>query len=300
MGLLIVGSIALDNVETSFDKVVDSLGGSATFISISASYFTNPINLVGVVGDDFDNQHIDLLKRRKIDLTGLQIKSGKTFRWGGKYHNDFNNRDTLFTELGVFETFNPILPEEYKADEIVVLGNILPSLQLNVLQQLTNPKFIICDTMNLWISIAKEDLIEVIKKVDLLIINDSEAKELSGINNTIKAAKKVMELGCKYLIIKKGEHGALLFSKDDFFSAPALPIEDIFDPTGAGDTFAGGLAGYLHKTNDFSFENLKKAVIYGTTMASFCVESFSIKKIEELNDEKINERYTYLKLITGF
>lgn len=300
MGLLVVGSIALDNVETSFDKVVDALGGSATYISISASYFTNPINLVGVVGDDFDNEHIDLLKRQQIDLTGLQIKNGKTFRWGGKYHNDFNNRDTLFTELGVFETFNPILPEEYKSNEIVVLGNILPSLQLNVLQQLTNPKFVICDTMNLWISIAKNDLIEVIKKVDLLIINDSEAKELSGINNTIKAAKKVMELGCKYLIIKKGEHGALLFSKDDFFSAPALPIKDIFDPTGAGDTFAGGLAGYLHKTNDYSFDNLKKAVIYGTTMASFCVEAFSTKKIEELNDEKINERYNYLKLITGF
>lgn len=300
MGLLVVGSIALDNVETPFDKIDDALGGSATFISISASFFSGPVHLTGVVGSDFSKDHIDLFNGRNIDLEGLQIVEGETFRWGGKYHYDLNRRDTLFTKLGVFESFNPILPEKYKKDKIVVLGNIQPSLQLNVLNQLENPQLIICDTMNLWISTAKEDLIEVIKRVDVLIINDSEAREISGQHNLIKAAKDIMNIGCKYLIIKKGEHGALLFSEDQIFSAPAYPLENIFDPTGAGDTFAGGFAGYLLRTEDFSFENMKKAVIFGSTMASFCVEKFSTKGLEDLDSLRITERFYSFRELSRF
>ncbi len=300
MELLVVGSIALDTVVTPISSFDNALGGSTTYISLAASYFCNKVNIVGVVGDDFPEEHIKLLKEHKGNLDGLQIvKGGKTFRWGGKYHDDLNDRDTLFTELNVFEFFNPIIPESYKNNKYVMLGNIDPDLQMNVLNQLEN-KFVICDSMNLWMNIKLESLLNVIKKVDVLIINDSEAKQLSKNNNLIKAAEIIQNMGCKYLIIKKGEHGALLFGNEKVFSAPALPIKEVFDPTGAGDTFAGGFAGYLSQTDDISFENMKKAVIYGSTLASFNVEKASTKGIENLTKQQIEDRYNKFKELAGF
>lgn len=301
MSILIVGSVGLDTVETPFDKVEDALGGSATYFSLAASYFTGPINFVGVVGEDFSKDYIKLLEDHNVDLEGLQIvKDGKTFRWGGKYHYDLNNRDTLFTDLNVFENFDPQLPERYKKSSHVVLGNIQPELQLKVLDQLENPKFVVCDTMNLWIDIAKEKLLEVLKRVDVLIINDSEARLLTNEPNLIKAAAMIRDMGPDFLIIKKGEHGALLFGEDTIFSAPAYPMENIFDPTGAGDTFAGGFAGYIHKTSDFSFDNMKRAVIYGSTMASFCVEKFSTKGLENLSTLEIHSRFLEFRELSKF
>lgn len=292
MGLLVVGSLGIDSIETPFDKIENAMGGSSSYISITSSYFTSPVHMVGVVGDDFGKENIKKFEDKNIDLEGMQIvEGGKTFRWGGKYHLDFNQRDTLYTELGVFENFDPKIPEKYKSDEFILLGNIQPSLQLSVLDQTPNQKFVVCDTMNLWIEIAKQDLLEVIKRVNVLIINDSEARELSEESNLFKAAKKIMAMGCEYLVIKKGEHGALLFGDGKIFSAPAYPIEDLFDPTGAGDTFAGGFTAYLHKTGDLSFENMKKAVVYGSTMASFCVEQFSVNGIVDLTEEKIEARF---------
>lgn len=292
MGLLIVGSLGIDSIETPFDKVENAMGGSSSYISITSSYFTDPVHMVGVVGDDFGKENIKKFEDKNIDLEGMQIiEGGKTFRWGGKYHTDFNQRDTLYTELGVFENFDPKIPEKYKNDEFILLGNIQPSLQLSVLDQTPNQKFVVCDTMNLWIDIAKDDLLKVIKRVNALIINDSEARELSGESNLFKAAKKIMNMGCEYLVIKKGEHGALLFGEGKIFSAPAYPLEELSDPTGAGDTFAGGFTAFLHKTNDLSFENMKRAVIFGSTMASFCVEKFSIDGIENLNMQKIERRF---------
>lgn len=292
MSLLVVGSVAFDTVETPFDKIDDALGGSATYISLAASYFTAPIKLVAVVGDDFGDEHIKLLEVHNIDLSGLEIIEGeKTFRWGGKYHYDLNMRDTLFTDLNVFENFDPVIPEKMRSSRFLILGNIMPSLQLKVLEQMNEVKFVVCDTMNLWINNAKEDLLKVLKRIDLLVINDSEARLLTDEPNLIKAAKMIQEMGPNYLIIKKGEHGALLFGENKIFSAPAYPLEDIFDPTGAGDVFAGGFIGYLHKTSDVNFENLKRAVIYGSTMASFCVERFSTKGIEDLSNLEIKSRY---------
>ncbi|HET55824.1 MAG TPA: sugar kinase [Ignavibacteria bacterium] len=301
MSILIVGSIALDTVETPFDKVENALGGSATYFSLAASYFTGPINLVGVVGEDFSKENLKLLEDHHVDLEGLQIvEGGKTFRWGGKYHYDLNNRDTLFTELNVFKDFDPIIPDRYIKSSHVVLGNIQPELQLKVLEQLDNPKFIVCDTMNFWIEGAKEKLLEVLKRVHVLIINDSEARLLTHEPNLIKAASMIREMGPEYLIIKKGEHGALLFGEHMVFSAPAYPIETIYDPTGAGDSFAGGFAGYMHKTSDFSFENIKRAVIYGSTMASFCVEKFSTKGLEDLSTLQIHSRFLEFKELSKF
>jgi len=301
LGLLIVGSIALDSVETPFDKVENALGGSSTYISLAASYFTHPIHVVGVVGEDFPKAHIDMLENHNIDTEGLQvIEGGKTFRWGGRYHYDLNVRDTLFTDLNVFENFDPVIPVKSKKNSFVLLGNIIPSLQNKVLDQLEGPKFVVCDTMNLWIETTKEDLLEVLKRVDVLIINDSEARLLSNEPNLIKAAKVIKKLGPKYLIIKKGEHGALLFDGDTVFSAPAYPLENIFDPTGAGDSFAGGFVGYLHKTRDLSFENLKRAVIYGSALASFCVEQFSTKGIEYLDKLQIHDRFLEFRELSRF
>jgi len=292
LGLLVVGSVAFDSVETPFDKIDNALGGSATYISLAASYFTAPVNLIGVVGDDFGKENIKLLEDHNIDLTGLEIVEGeKTFRWGGKYHYDLNTRDTLFTDLNVFENFDPVIPEVMRSSRFLVLGNIMPSLQLKVLDQMNDPKFVVCDTMNLWIDNTKTDLLKVLKRIDLLVINDSEARLLTDEPNLIKAARAIHEFGPNYLIIKKGEHGALLFGENRIFSAPAYPLEDIFDPTGAGDVFAGGLIGYLHKTSDINFENLKRAVIYGSTMASFCVEKFSTKGIDDLSNLEIQSRY---------
>lgn len=301
MGLLIVGSLGLDTVITPFSRVEEALGGSATYISLAASYFSGPVHLVGVVGDDFPKEYIDLMEQHNIDLTGLQIvPNEKTFRWSGKYHYDLNTRDTLLTELNVFENFDPIIPEGLKKSKFVCLGNIDPTLQLKVLEQITDPQFVVCDTMNYWIEGKKDELLKVLKKTNLLIINDSEARLLSNEPNLIKAAKKIMELGAEILIIKKGEHGALLFHHDIIFSAPAYPLESIFDPTGAGDTFAGGLIGYLHKTQDLSPENIKRAVVFGSTMASFCVEEFSTKGLENLSYLRIKDRYRDFLTISRF
>ncbi len=301
MGLLIVGSIGLDDIETPFDKVTNALGGSTTYISLAASYFSGPVSIVGVVGDDFPDEHIKMLENHNIDLEGLQIVQGaKTFRYGCKYHYDLNVRDSLFTELNVFEKFNPIIPAKERKSSFVILGNIAPQLQIDVLDQLEKPKFVVCDTMNFWIDRTKADLIKVLKRVDVLIINDSEARLLSKEPNLIRSAKMISEMGPKYLIIKKGEHGALLFGENTIFSAPAYPMENIFDPTGAGDSFAGGFTGYLHKNMDFSFENLKRAVVYGSVMASFCVEKFSTKGLENLSFLEIHNRFLEFRELSSF
>lgn len=291
MGLLIVGSLGLDTVITPFDKVEDALGGSATYISLAASYFSGPVELVGVVGKDFPDEYVKLLEDHNVDLEGLQKEEGKTFRWGGKYHYDLNVRDTLFTELNVFEKFDPVIPEKFRKSKYVCLGNIDPTLQLKVLEQMIDPQLVVCDTMNYWIEGMKEELLQLLKRVDVLIINDSEARLLAQEPNLIKASKMIRDLGPRILIIKKGEHGAMLFTDDTIFSAPAYPMEMIFDPTGAGDSFAGGFTGHLFKTRDLSPNNLKCAVIYGSSMASFCVEKFSTKGLEELSTLKIHDRY---------
>lgn len=290
--ILVVGSLALDTVETPFGKADNSLGGSATFISVAASYFTAPIKLVGVVGGDFPKEHINLLEEHSVDLEGLQIiEDGATFRWSGKYHYDLNVRDTLFTHLNVFETFNPVIPEKYKQTKYVILGNIDPVLQRKVLQQIDKPKLVICDTMNFWIEGKRDELVETLKLVDVLVFNDSEARLMANEPNLIKAAKQIIKMGPRCIIIKKGEHGALMVTENTIFSAPAYPLENINDPTGAGDSFAGGFVGWLAKTDDISDENLKKAVIYGSTMASFCVEEFSIQGLLSLSYLKIKDRF---------
>lgn len=301
MGLLIVGSLGLDTVATPFDKVEDALGGSATYISLSASYFGGPVRLVGVVGSDFPKKYIDTLSDHEVDMEGLQIiEGGKTFRWSGKYHYDLNVRDTLSTELNVFEKFNPIIPDSFRKSKYICLGNIDPTLQAKVLDQMESPQFIVCDTMNFWIEGKKDELLSLLPRVDVLIINDSEARLLAHEPNLIRAARKIRELGPRILIIKKGEHGALLFTEDIIFSAPAYPMETIFDPTGAGDSFAGGFTGYLFKTRDLSNENLKRAVIYGSTMASFCVEKFSTKGLEDLSNLQIQDRYREFMTLSRF
>ncbi|MBK7868738.1 MAG: bifunctional hydroxymethylpyrimidine kinase/phosphomethylpyrimidine kinase [Ignavibacteriales bacterium] len=301
MSLLIVGSVAFDSVQTPFRSVDNALGGSATYISLSASYFTAPVYIVGVVGSDFPKRYLDLLEAHNVNLTGLQIvEDGLTFRWAGKYHYDLNTRDTLLTELNVFETFDPIIPDKLKKSTYVCLGNIDPTLQLKVLDQLENPRFVVCDTMNYWIEGKQAELKEVLKRSDVLIINDSEARLLSNEPNLIKSAKAIREMGAKILIIKKGEHGALLFTEDVVFSAPAYPLEMINDPTGAGDSFAGGFTGYLHKTQDLSPENIKRAVIYGSTMASFCVEQFSTEALENLSYLRVQDRYREFLTISRF
>jgi sugar/nucleoside kinase (ribokinase family) len=297
LALLVVGSVALDSVATPFDNVEDALGGSSTFISIAASYFGGPVYLVGTVGEDFPKKYIDLLKKHEIDLAGLQIVPGKTFRWSGKYQYDLNIRDTLLTELNVFEKFDPVIPEKFRKAQFICLGNIDPVLQMKVLDQMDDPQFVVCDTMDYWIEGRRNELIKLLKRISVLIINDSEARLLANEPNIVKASKMIRAMGPGILIIKKGEHGALLFTEDTVFSAPAYPMEIINDPTGAGDTFAGGFIGYLHKTNDLSSENMKCAVIYGSTMASFCVEQFSTGGLEQLSYLKIKERFgEFLKL----
>ncbi|MBC8266208.1 MAG: sugar kinase [Flavobacteriales bacterium] len=292
MSILVVGTVAFDAIETPFGKTDKIVGGAATYICLSASFFTNKLNLVSVVGDDFPNNAIQMLKDKQVNIKGLQIKKGeKTFFWSGKYHNDMNTRDTIETQLNVLEKFDPIVPEQYQNSEFLMLGNLMPSIQKKVLDQMkTRPKLVVLDTMNFWMDLFLDDLKNALKEVDVLTINDEEARQLSGEYSLVKAAKVILAMGPKYLIIKKGEHGALLFNKEEVFFAPALPLEEVFDPTGAGDCFAGGFVGYLEKTQDVSFENMKRAVIYGSAMASFCVEKFGTKRLTELTDEDLESR----------
>ena len=292
MSLLVVGTVAFDAIETPFGKTDKIVGGAATYICLSSSFFTNKINLVSVVGEDFPGAAIQMLKNKSVNTKGLQIKKGeKTFFWSGKYHNDMNNRDTLETQLNVLENFNPLVPDEFKRSEFLMLGNLMPSVQKKVLDQMTKrPKLVVLDTMNFWMDHFMEDLKEALESVDVLTINDEEARQLSKEYSLVKAAKLILQMGPKYLIIKKGEHGALLFSKTSVFFVPALPLEEVFDPTGAGDSFAGGFMGYLAKTNDISFENMKRAVIQATVMASFCVEKFGTQKLTEITQGKIDIR----------
>jgi len=301
MSLLVVGSLALDTIETPFGKAERAVGGSATYISLSASYFIQPVRLVGVVGGDFPKEEIEFMKEKEIDLEGLQVKEDeKTFFWHGKYDFDLNNRDSLATELNAFANFDPIIPDTFKKSTFLCLGNINPELQLKVLKQMDNPRLVVGDTMNFWIEGKYDALLEVLKHVDILIINDSEAREISHQANLIKAAREIQEMGPRTIIIKKGEHGALLFKDEELFIAPAYPLEFIYDPTGAGDTFAGGFIGYLAKTEDLSYENLKRAVIYGSTIASFTVESFSIDRIRDLSALEIKDRFNEFKRLSDF
>lgn len=293
MSLLTIGTVAFDAIETPFGKTDKIVGGAATYIAWSASYFSKKVNIVSVIGDDFDMKELELLKARGVDTTGIEIKAGKkSFFWSGKYHLDMNSRDTLITDLNVLTEFNPILPDSYKSSDIMLVGNIDPNLQLKVIDQMTQrPKLIVLDTMNFWMTDTfRPTLLEAIKKIDVLAVNDAEARQLSNEYSLVKAAKKILTMGPKYLIIKKGEHGALLFHDNEVFFAPALPLEDVFDPTGAGDTFAGGFCGYLDKTRDISFENMKRAIIYGSAMASFCVEKFGTERLKSLSHHEIEDR----------
>ena len=292
MSLLVVGTVAFDAIETPFGKTDKIVGGAATYISLSASYFTKNINLVSVVGGDFPQEAIQLLKNRKVNTLGLQIKENeKTFFWSGKYHNDMNSRDTMDTQLNVLENFDPVVPESFQDCEFLMLGNLVPSVQKKVIAQLkSQPKLVVMDTMNFWMDNCWDDLMEAISMTDVLTINDAEARQLSGEYSLVKAAQKILNMGPKYLIIKKGEHGALLFNKEQVFFAPALPLEDVFDPTGAGDTFAGGFIGYLSETKDISFDNMKRAIIFGSAMASFCVEKFGTERLQNLTQAEVDER----------
>lgn len=292
MSLLTVGSVAFDALETPFGKTDKIIGGAATYITMTASYFVKENNLVAVVGGDFPQSMIDTLVAKGVNVDGLEIeKQGKTFFWSGRYHNDMNTRDTLETQLNVLENFDPKIPESYQNCEFLMLGNMVPALQATVLDRLhKRPKFVMLDTMNLWMNIAMEDLKGIIARVDCLTINDEEARLLSGDYSLRTAAKTIMAMGPKTLIIKKGEHGALLFQGDKIFFCPALPLEQVFDPTGAGDTFAGGFIGHLAKTDDISFENMKRAIVYGSAMASFCVEKFGLERLLDLSQAEINAR----------
>jgi len=299
MSVLVVGSAALDSIETPFGIADDALGGSAIYFSSSASFFT-PVNVVAVVGQDFPHDQVQYLSDRGVDFSGLVTEDGKTFRWGGKYNLNMNDRDTLFTHLNVFEDFKPVLPDNYKSSPYVFLANIQPQLQLEVLGQMNKPKLVVLDTMNFWIEGALDVLKEALKQVDILIINDSETRQLSGEYNLFKAARIIQSMGPKTIVLKKGEHGAMLITGDDYFWAPAYPLEVLYDPTGAGDTFAGGFLGYIAKTDDISPSNLRKAVIYGSTLASFCVEKFSVERLKELTMSEIAERYKKFVDLTKF
>lgn len=292
MSLVSVGTVAFDNIETPHGKAERVVGGACTYISLAASYFTNPVQIVAVVGDDFPETELDYMRQRGIDLKGLQIKPGeKSFFWAGRYHDNMNKRDTLVTELNVLADFDPVLPPSYREVPYLMLGNLQPEVQMRVIRQMNKrPKLIVLDTMNFWMDVAMGPLREVLKHVDVLTINDQEARQLSGEYSLVKAAKVIHKMGPSHLVIKKGEHGALLFNDDKTFFAPALPLAQVFDPTGAGDTFAGGFIGYLAKTGNLSFENMKRAVVYGSVMASFCVEQFSIERLKGLTSTEITQR----------
>jgi sugar/nucleoside kinase (ribokinase family) len=299
MSLLITGSVALDSVKTPLQEHHDLLGGSASYASMAASFF-GPVQMVAIVGTDFPEKYLALYRKHGIDLDGLQIVDGKTFRWSGEYEWDLNKRRTLSVELNVFETFQPSLPEGYKNTPYVFLANISPQLQMHVLAQIVAPKFVVADTMDLWIETQRDALTDLLRKIDCLVLNESEAREFTKQTSLIKAGREILKQGPKYAVIKKGEHGSQLFGKDFFFSAPAYPLEDIHDPTGAGDCFAGAFAGYLARTNHVDHNTLRKAVIYGSVIASYCVEDFSLTRLQSLTEHEINERYGLFKSMSHF
>ena len=300
--LLIVGTVAFDAIETPFGKTDKILGGAATFIGLSASFFNVKSAIVSVVGEDFPQEYLDLLSDRDIDISGIEIvKGGKTFFWSGRYHNDLNSRDTLVTELNVLADFQPKVPAEFKDSDVVMLGNLHPMVQISVLDQMTSkPKLVVLDTMNFWMDFALAELHEVMKRVDVITINDEEARQLSGEYSLVKAAAKIHTMGPKYVVIKKGEHGALLFQGKEIFFAPALPLEEVFDPTGAGDTFAGGFSGFIVQSENISFGNMKNAIIYGSNLASFCVEKFGTERMLDLEKEEVYDRLKQFRALTQF
>ena len=299
--MVAVGTVAFDAIETPFGKTDKILGGAATYIGLAASHLNVDVALVAIIGDDFPQSFLDTFESRNINIDGVEIVSGgKSFFWSGRYHHDMNSRDTLATELNVLTQFEPKVPSDYKEADVLLLGNLNPEAQLAAISQMNNPKFIIMDTMNYWMNTSMAALKEVIARVDAITINDEEARQLSGEYSLVKAANKIQTMGPKFVIIKKGEHGALLFHREQVFFAPALPLEEVFDPTGAGDSFAGGFAGYLAKTEDFSFENLKSAIIYGTALASFCVEAFGTERLLEINNMDIQRRLSMLKSLMQF
>ena len=302
MSLIVVGTMAFDAIETPFGKVNQIVGGSATYAAYAASNFVKPVQQISIIGDDFPEEEMNEMRSRGIILDGVEIVKGKkSFFWSGRYHEDMNSRDTLVTDLNVLADFDPHIPDSYQGAEFLMLGNLMPKLQLNVIQELKQrPKLIIMDTMNFWMESSMADLTIVLKYVDMLMVNDAEARQLTGQFSLVKAAKEIMKMGPKYLIIKKGEHGALLFHGDEVFFAPALPLEDVFDPTGAGDTFAGGFIGYLAKTKNISFDNMKTAIIVGSAMASFCVEKFGPTRLKEITKEDIDSRIRQFKDLVSF
>lgn len=302
MSLIVVGSMAFDAIETPFGKVEKIIGGSAIYVAYTASNFIKPIQQVSIIGEDFPKEELDELTKRGVDLSGVEnIKGKKSFFWSGKYHMDMNTRDTLVTDLNVLADFDPVIPESYQGTEFLMLGNLDPDVQMKVIVQLkTRPRLIVMDTMNFWMEIAMQKLLNVIKKVDVLLVNDSEARQLSGEFSLVRAARSILKMGPKYLIIKKGEHGALLFHENQVFFAPALPLEDVFDPTGAGDTFAGGFIGHIARTKDISFSNMKTAIIVGSAMASFCVEKFGPDRLRTLTKDQIDERIKQFVELVNF
>lgn len=302
MSLISIGTVAFDSIESPYGKVDRIIGGSCPYISLAASFFHQPIQVVAVIGEDFPKEYLNKLSDKGIDLKGLQLKPGeKSFYWSGKYHKNLNSRDTLVTELNVLENFIPIIPDEYQSCDFLMLGNLSPQVQLQAIKNLKNrPKFIVMDTMNFWMDIAMNELKAVMKEVDLISINDEEAEQLTGEHSIRKAAKKILTMGPKYLIIKKGEHGALLFYGEEMFYCPALPLEEVFDPTGAGDTFAGGFIGYLAKSGDISFENMKKAVVHGSALASFCVEKFGTERLFEISENELEDRVAQFRRLSQF
>lgn len=302
MSVIVVGSMAFDDIETPFGKSNKIIGGAGTYIAYAASYFVTPVQQVSVVGYDFPLEELEELRNRGVNIEAVEIvPNRKSFFWAGKYHLDMNSRDTLVTELNVLEDFKPVIPESYQGAEFLMLGNLAPAIQLSVIHQLrVRPKLIVLDTMNFWMDVALPELEEVISKIDVLLINDSEARQLTAEYSLAKAAKKILTMGPKYLVIKKGEHGALLFDADNVFFAPALPLEEVFDPTGAGDTFAGGFIGYLAKSGDVSFDNMKTAIIAGSALASFCVEKFGTTRIKEITKEDIQQRVQQFKKLTHY
>lgn len=301
--LLIVGTVAFDEIETPFGKTDKILGGAATYIGLSASHFNNVDSaIVSVIGGDFPQEYLDLLTDRNIDVSGIEkVENGKTFFWSGRYHNDLNSRDTLDTQLNVLADFNPVVPQHFKNAEVVMLGNLHPNIQISVLDQMTEkPKLVVLDTMNFWMDCALDELKEVMKRIDVITINDEEARQLSGEYSLVKSAEIIHKMGPKYIVIKKGEHGALLFHNNQVFFAPALPLKEVFDPTGAGDTFAGGFAGYMAQQQTVSFHNMKNAVIYGSNLASFCVEKFGTQRMEQLSKDEVDTRLQQFKMLTQF